>query len=727
MRKYFVMQHDQSDCGAACLAMILGYFGCKMPLSVIRMDMKTDINGSSMYGILTAAEKYGLSGVALSGSLDELLEEVSLNQIQLPIIVNVLSDEGYSHFIVIHKIRKHKLYVLDPASGGHWMKADVLSHMWIGNILSFSGYEDVPQKNKIKGYMRKYVVICEKQYRTILEVVVFSLIISLVGLIGSVMFEYVINGIYSERFLMGDYSVSENQSSPIDVILLNFIVRLIPSFPMLVFAIILLFLLQAVLCICRSNLLAHMTKKMNLPILITFYEHVLKIPYDFFSGRKTGDIVTRFSDASSVCQSISDVTLTILIDGTLAIVYGIFLFLLTPELFLIVVINLLIYGIVICSFKNKIKKNQMTIMSENSEVNTFLKESIVGIKTIKQLRFENSAVNRIFKKFSSLLNQYVTATMLQTIQSTIISFVSSTSTISLLAYGVWLCTHDRLYIGSLITFYVMMGSFNAPVKSLIGLQSQIQNILVSAERLEDAFAIQKKPIYITEHISSDQEKTINTLEISNLTYAYGFNNPTLKSLSFKIQKGETIAILGRNGCGKTTLAGILTAIVLPEQINVFVNGKEITFFEYRKYTQKIAYIPQESFFFSDTIYHNLTCGMEQIDEAKLNQLLTKCNLSDFINALPHGLHTVLDEDANNLSAGTKQKLAVVRALLRNPEIVILDEAMSNVDSESEKEIYALFSNLKKDIAMIDIFHKARDFSRYERVLNLQDGTLNTLS
>lgn len=726
MHKYFVMQHDQSDCGAACLAMVLGNYGCKLPLSVIRMDLKTDINGSSIYGILTGAKKHGLEGKALCGTIHEFIEEYNNNNVQLPVIANVASKEGNSHFIVIHKIKKDHLYIWDPAKKGSKEKIEELEKIWVGNVIVFNDHSKVEKIDQTKGRLQKYIKVCQRQQKAIISVVVFSLLISFVGLIGSVMFEYVVNGIYTKKFLEGDYSVSEAHNSPLDVMLLKFIIKHIPSFTALVIAIIFMFLMQELLSVFRSYLLAKMSKKINTPILIAFYEHVLKVPYDFFSGRKSGDVITRFSDASSVCQSISNVMLTIMIDGTLAVVYGLFLLMLSPLLFVIVVVNLLVYGIVIYAFRDRIKNNQMEIMSKNAEVNTFLKESVVGIKTIKQLRYEETTIKKIFTKFNSLIDRYVVGTLLSSFQSSIVGFVSSASMILLLWGGVWLCVNKNMFVGSLITFYIMMGSFTNPVKRLLGLQPQIQTIFVSAERLEDAFSIDKEAVYTEDTEQNNSDPTIDELEISNLKYAYGFNTPTMDGLSFKIKKGESVAILGKNGCGKTTFANILTGIVCPEKIDIAINNTDLSFDEYRRLTEKIAYIPQESFFFSDTIYNNITYGIENVDPEKLKMLLTKCKLADYLSALPRGVDTILEEGADNLSAGTKQKLAVVRALLRDPEVVILDEAMSNVDTESEKEIYSLLREMGDRIAIIDISHKIKDLSVYKHVLDMNHGVLTEL-
>ena len=499
-----------------------------------------------------------------------------------------------------------------------------------------------------------------------------------------------------------------------------------PSVVVLFLFIILLYLLQAGLSVFRSFILAKTSKKINIPILVTFYEHLMKVPFEFLSGRKTGDIITRFNDASSVGQNISSVMLSIIIDGILAIVYGVFLFMLSPVLFIIVLVNLMLYGIIIYSFRNRIKNNRMECLTKDAEVNTFLKESVVGIKNIKQFRYEDVVTNKIYCKFENLENlidKSIQGSMICSIQSSLVGFISTSSIITLLGIGLWLCINGKMYVGSLINFYVMMGAFISPVQRLLELQPEMQAIKVSAERLEDAFELKKETIYTEPSEMETFPDSIDSLSFSKMTYAYGYSDPIIDDLSLDIRKGEKIAIIGKNGCGKTTFANVVTGLLYPEKGDIYLNDKQLSFEEYKNITTRISYIPQESFFFSDTIYNNLTYGLDEVDEEKLNTLLIKCNLCDFINSLLYGIYTMLEENGENLSAGTKQKMAIVRALLKEPDVIILDEATSNVDNESENEIYELLESMKSDIAIIDISHKIYDYSTYDHVYDMRNGNL----
>ena len=313
--------------------------------------------------------------------------------------------------------------------------------------------------------------------------------------------------------------------------------------------------------------------------------------------------------------------------------------------------------------------------------------------------------------------------MICSIQSSLVGFISTSSIITLLGIGLWLCINGKMYVGSLINFYVMMGAFISPVQRLLELQPEMQAIKVSAERLEDAFELKKETIYTEPSEMETFPDSIDSLSFSKMTYAYGYSDPLIDDLSLDIRKGEKIAIIGKNGCGKTTFANVVTGLLYPEKGDIYLNDKQLSFEEYKNITTKISYIPQESFFFSDTIYNNLTYGLDEVDEEKLNTLLIKCNLCDFINSLLYGIYTMLEENGENLSAGTKQKMAIVRALLKEPDVIILDEATSNVDNESENEIYELLESMKSDIAIIDISHKIYDYSTYDHVYDMRNGNL----
>lgn len=720
---YFVKQHDQNDCGAACLSMILGSYGCKILLGRLREKIKTDVNGSTVYGIVKVAEEYGLKANPLHGEFYKFCEGIRDKSITFPMIINVVSEEGNSHFVVAYKIKKNKIYIADPASKQYKLSLEELKKIWIGNIICFMGTENVPKINEIRSSMNKYIFVCKKQKRIIFLIVLVSFGIAAIGMLGALIFEYIIDSIYSENFNLNRIYTSVEYKDSIDIKIIDLIRTIFPSLTQICIVMIALYFFRAIISWLRTYFLAKMSKKINVPVMMTYFEYVLKVPVNFFSGRKTGEIMSRFSDAASVCEDISNVILTILIDGTLMICYGMFLFTLSPVLFLVVFFSSVLYVITVKCFKSWIKSNQLEIMEKNADINSYLKESIDGVKTIKQFNVEKDIINNFYRKFSCFINKTIKGSLIIELQSGIIGFLSSASIIVMLWFGVQLCIHGELYVGSLITFYAMMDSFIEPVKSLVGMQASIQSIIVSAERLDDVFMVDVDSKY-SSYFEVDKNEKIDSITFDNLSFSYGYSKPILNNVSFEIFRGDRIAIIGKNGCGKTTLANIIMGLVNTEDCMMYFNGRNISYGEYKNYAFKIAYIPQESFFFSDTIYENITLGLENITDEELDKYISKCCLQDYLSSLPAGIFTRLDENGNNLSAGNKQKLAIIRALLRKPEIIILDEATSNVDLQSENEINRMLMEMGEEITIIDISHKIRNFDVYDRVYNINNGKLS---
>ncbi|MCM1508827.1 MAG: ATP-binding cassette domain-containing protein [Ruminococcus flavefaciens] len=454
---------------------------------------------------------------------------------------------------------------------------------------------------------------------------------------------------------------------------------------------------------------------------MSFFEHVVNVPIEFYSCRRTGDVLSRFNDASGICQSISNIILEVLINCTLMFFYGIFLFGISPQLFCIVLASCVMCFLIVCIFKEKLRNNQMDLLAHNADVNSNLKENVEGIKTIKVYRLENNAANKFFKSFHKLVQKGFHNTMLESLQSILVTLLSSVSVIVVLWIGVDLCLNGVIQVGALISFYVMMSSFISPVQSLIALQPEFQSVIVSAERLNDVFDIERENALTG---NSEGTEKIETLEIRNMTFSYGYALPILKDTSFQIKQGEHIAVLGKNGCGKTTLANILMGLYQVDDAEFLINNEAVSANIYKSFAAKIAYIPQESFFFSDSIYENLICGNENISEREIMEVLDLCCLIDFVKELPQCIYTRLEEGATNLSAGTKRKLAIARAILNKPEIIILDESTSNIDLETEKEIIQLFHDLGDTVSIIDISHRIRDYSKYDKVYYLAENKLS---
>ncbi len=722
MRYYFVKQHDQADCGAACMAIILGNYGCKLPISKLRQAIRTDANGSTVYGIIQAAKQYGLQADALQGSFSEFEEACRKNEVTFPLIANVASMEGYSHFIVIYQVRKGRYYIADPAKSKRICRAEDIKKVWLGNIICFSQFENVPQINLLEHSMDKFVNVCLRQRKYFAAIIAVSLLITGISMVGSLIFEFIIDGIYAEDFSKGTIQNSNNQA--IDAIILRCISAFLPTLPKLCVTVISFFFFRSILSLLRSSLSATMAKRINQPVMMNFFAYILHVPLSFFNGRRTGDIFSRFQDATGICQGISEIILTIFIDGFLLLVYGVFLLGISWQLFLIVLVSGLLYSAVVLGFKEPLRRNQLDMLEYSAGISSYMKESVDGISTIRLFRSENDVLSKFHQRFQRMINKSYEGSMLAAWQLSITSFISSVSVIMVLWVGYLLCIHNVISVGSLITFYMMTGSFLEPLQGFISLQPRLQSVYVSAERLNDVFE-QDQEYHTFSDESSTDLPVIEELKLSNLSFAYGYHLPVLENASFTLHRGERVAVLGKNGCGKTTFANILMGLYPLENAEFKINSNIVTPEEYDRYGEKFAYIPQESFFYSESILENMLYGIgtKQISEERITEVIRQCGLMEYVNSLPQGVWTCMEENASNLSAGTKQKLAIARALLREPEILIMDEATSNIDVESEQEIQKVLDQLGDRITIINISHKIHDLCDYDVVYRIEQAQL----
>ena len=500
-------------------------------------------------------------------------------------------------------------------------------------------------------------------------------------MIGTLVFEYIVDGIYSgtsENVL----TTNEGNSSA-DTVILHYISLVFPTLPKLCMVMVCFFLFRSMIGLLRSYFSAVMGKRIDRPVMMSFFECVIHAPMTFFHGRRVGDILSRFSDASGVCQGISGIVLTAF-DGFLMIAYGIFLFGISAKLFIVVLISSTLYAVVVMIFKERLQRNKMDMLEKSADVSSYMKESVDGIETIRLFRYEQNAANKFHHRFSALLDKSFEGTMLGAWQTSIVGFISSVSIIAVLWFGDTLCRNGALQAGSLITFYMMTGSFIEPLQGLISLQPQIQSIKVSAERLNDVFEQEYEMHTEPDNIKNDTHK-ITRIDLKDLNFAYGYRTPVLNDASFSLKRGERIAVLGKNGSGKTTLANILMGLYRPDSVKFFINGNEVSPEEYDIYANKIAYIPQESFFFSESILDNLLFGLstENISEEVFNKVIHQCGLEEYLSTAPQGIYTCLEEN----------------------------------------EIHRMLDELGKHITIIDISHKIRDLNRYDSVYQIEGTKL----
>ena len=722
-----LQQHDETDCGAACLSMVSEFYGARHPVSKLRELVKVDMHGTNFRSIIKGAEKIGLIGEALEGNMQELLDGILCGEVKFPFIARIINEFGFEHFIVVYKIEKTRLVIGDPAKSTiSKISVQVFKEQWQQQIIIFELADDFLKIDDRKYSFLKflhYITLYKKMFAFIFFL---SMIVTLVNMSGSVVFQYVLENTLqtdSNRAdsdfnsgLVGEFHKGESRflttlrdvEGKLEIIFANVNTVCI--------SVIFLYIFKHLIEVLRSYILAITAKKMDNALTLDFYNHLISLPVDFYGRRKAGELMSRFNDTEKIRSAISSVTLTIMLDTIMAIGCGIILAMINPILFIITLIMMILYAVVVFAFKKPIKLNNHILMENGAQVTSYLKESIDGIETIKAYDYEEKAQDKTRDLYSLFTDTNVRTSMLYTVMDNLISLTQSIGTIVLLWIGCALCIKDVISITDLIMFYYLLDYFLVPLQNLIHLQPELQSAMVAAERLNDVLDID-----VEDNSKEELIEIVDELMLKDIDFRYGSRGLVLKGISMRFEKGKKTAIIGESGCGKTTVAKLIMAFYAPEKGKVIINDDDIFKYSPSSVRKKIAYVSQNTFLFSDTIYNNLRMGDMSITDEQIEQICRICYADEFIHSFPLGYNTVLEENGNNLSNGQKQRLSIARALLRNPDVMIFDEATSNLDVATEKCVKEAIDTFSSSMICIVIAHRLNTIKDCDNIYFMKDG------
>ena len=699
---YCIKQHDITDCGAACLATISKQFGLRTTISKIREVAGTDKQGTNAYGVIKAAEQLGFSTKGVKGD-----KAAFFSEFPLPCIAHVVVDGALLHYVVIHKITKKQVIIADPAKGIVKLTPEEFfgekandgkapTYQWSGVLVLMVPNNSFEKGNETKGLFLRFFYLLIPQKRLILHIFVASMIITILGILGSFYFKILIDDILSAGLLKTLHVLS------IGIILLNLFKVLLAAF--------------------RSHLLLYLSQKLDIALLLGYYRHVLGLPMNFFGTRKVGEIISRFNDASKVRDAISGATLTIMIDTIMVVVGGAILYSQNAYMFGVTIIIVILYFIIVFSFNKWYKRLNEVQMENNAQLTSYMIESLNGIQTVKAYNAERKVNLETETKFIRLLRSIFKLSWVSNLQGSLVGFIELTGGIVILWVGAYNVIKGNLTIGQLITYNSLLVYFLDPVKNLINLQPQMQMALVAADRLGEILDLEpEKSIYEEKKLSPANMQ--GDIFIKNITFRYGTRRPVLEHITIRIKQGERIAFVGESGSGKTTLSKLLLNLYSPDEGEILINDNNLKDIKLEALREKIAYIPQETFLFSGSIMSNLTLGLDDVTVEEVIEASKKAQAHEFINELPLRYETRLEENGSNLSGGQRQRLAIARAILKKPDILILDEATSNLDSITERAIENTIEEYSKGMTTIIIAHRLSTIKRCDTIYVMEKGKI----
>lgn len=687
-KKYYsVLQRDETDCGPACVLTVAKQYKSNFSVAKLRDVMGTDKNGTNIVGILKGLEYSGFDSKAVKVE-DRKID----NSVSFPLIAHIQTKENLLHYVVVHNVTKKSIIISDPAIGIKKYTHEKFSEIWTGILILIDTKKNFEKRNENDNSLMRFFYVLKNQKSLLWNIFLTSMLYTFLGIISSFYFKFLV-----------DYVLKD---------------KLVTTLNILIIGVIILEIIKIFLSIFRGFLLMFLGQRIDVSILFGYYNHMIRLPMKFFSSRKAGEIISRFSDADNINDTVAETVLSLMLDVIMSVVGGIIVYFQNQYLFFISVVLLLLYTIIVFSFKGILKKVNREVLENNSQMTSLVIQSINGIETIKTYNLEKRIQDETEFKYLKVLKSSLKRTKIGIFLGTLSEIVELLGSMAIIWVGSMQVINGKLTLGEMMVFNTLLGYFTEPVKNLIGLQPTIQTAMVSADRLGEVIDLdieQKDERIIPNNLKGD-------IEIKNLDFRYGTREQILKNINIKIKKGEKIALVGESGSGKTTLAKLFLKFFDFEKGEININDFNIKDIDITFLREKISYISQDIFLFNNTIKENLILN-ETIKMEEVIEMAKKINAYDFINQLPQRFNYVIEENGANLSMGQKQRLSILRALLKKPDILIMDEATSNLDTITENIIQNTLNNLDMEMTIIIIAHRLSTIRMCDRIYVLDKGEI----
>ncbi len=692
------------DCGPTCLRMVAKHFGKSYSLQKLRELSHIDREGVSLLGISHAAETIGLKTMAVKTTLKQLEEDAPM-----PFIAHWRQE----HFVVVYKIKNtrngYTIYIADPAAGKIKLTEHEFLKSWASDIKDgekqgvalllettpeFFTTEDEKVNRKGFGFLFQYLF----QYKKLLLQLALGF---LLGSIFQLIFPFLTQSIV-------DIGISNRD--------INFIYLILAGQLMLFFS-------QTIVNFIRSWIMLHIGARINISLISDFLLKLMKLPISYFDTKMTGDIMQRINDHHRIEQFLTGSSLNIVFSMFNLVLFSGVLFFYSPKIFYVFAIGSILYILWVLLFLKKRKELDYKQFNEASINQSKIVQLIAGMQEIKlnnsetQKRWEWERVQaRLYKiSIKSLaLSQWQQggATFINQFASIIITFLSAKLVID-----------GEVTLGMMLAIQYIIGQVNAPITQLIGFIQVGQDAKLSLERLAE--------IHIKED-EEDLEKTLlkelplnKNLSFENVSFQYGGpeSEMVLKDINLKIPEGKITAIVGSSGSGKTTLLKLIMKFYEPKSGVLKIGNTLLKNISNRVWRDKLGTVMQEGFIFSDSIAYNVAVGVEQIDKEKLLQSIRIANLEEFIESLPLGFNTKIGQEGVGVSQGQKQRILIARAVYKNPEIMLFDEATNSLDANNEMIIMKNLNNFYKNKTVVIVAHRLSTVKNADNIIVLEKGKL----
>ncbi|WP_426749386.1 peptidase domain-containing ABC transporter [Myxococcus sp. Y35] len=679
----FIAQLTATDCGAACLAMVLGYWGRRVELDDVHTATGLTLRGVSATALLEAGQRFGLVGRAARVDIDELhlLEPAT-----------ILHWE-FRHFVVFERLTSKGVELVDPGFGRRIVPMEQFRKSFTGVALLFEPSEAFAPGGTVRG-PRRYVRLIAERGATLRRVVVMSVLLQLFALAlpsltGAVVDRVVPSG---DTTLLGILAAGMG----------------------------LLVVFQFISSLVRAHLLLHLRTYLDARMTVGFLDHLVRLPFSFLQLRSTGDLMSRLNSNATVRELLTSGALSAVLDGLLVFIYLALLFYGSRPLAFLA-LGLAALQVLVFLFA---RKRQRELMSRSLEVTASAQnyevELFNGMQTLKAMGLEDRAVQHWSNLYVDVLNVSLDRGRLSALTDSLTATLRMASPLATLAVGTWLVLDQQeLTLGEMLSINALAGNFLTPISSLVATAFQLQLVGSYLDRVDDI--LQAKPEQ-TDDTPRRAHRLQGGIQVEHVSFQYGSRaTPVIHDVSVSIQPGQFVAIVGRSGAGKSTMAHLLLGLYLPTQGDILYDGVSLRELDLRDMRRQMGAVLQNPALFHGDIRRNIAYSDPNLPFEQVLDAARRAQIHDEIMAMPMKYETVLSDMGHSLSGGQRQRLALARSLVHSPAILLLDEATNALDTKTERAVQDAIAELR--CTRVVIAHRLSTIRDADLILVMDQGRL----